>query len=289
MTTMTMTTTTTRDDDDETDSESAVPSTDESATSEPPNVFVDPSTFRQRHCYTEAVTTVLRAHLESLRHLFYAISAPIGDRGLEKKLLSLPIWLSFARAAGLVGVDLSVTDAVHCFTSSRMTVVDTSTARGVIRANHLPFEGFLEALCRAASLKGWPEAWEMNTLGFSEIVPFVEYMNQTDPSAIQADAHARITASGAQGSWVHSDWSAMRRERRVALGEEPLTPVAEGLRYMLALLRATVLAGRRTSPPFKKASKQEIAAAAAAPITRIEAIEWARAAMSVTRAPAAAP
>jgi len=186
-------------------------------------------------------------------------------------------------------VDLSVTDAVHCFTSSRMTVVDTSTTRGVIRANHLPFEGFLEALCRAASLKGWPEAWEMSTLGFSEIVPFVEYMNQTDPRAIQADAHARITASGAPGSWTHSEWPAMRRERRVALGNEPLTPVAEGLQYMLALLRATVLTGRRTSPPSKKASKQEIAAAAAAPITRVEAIEWARAVMSATRTPAAAP
>jgi hypothetical protein len=129
----------------------------------------------------------------------------------------------------------------------------------------------------------------MSTLGFSEIVPFVEYMNQTDPRAIQADAHARITASGAPGSWMHSEWPTMRRERRVALGNEPLTPVAEGLQYMLALLRATVLTGRRTSPPSKKASKQEIAAAAAAPITRVEAMEWARAVMSATRAPAAAP
>ncbi len=188
-------------------------------------VFIEPNEFRRRHCYTEACTEALAAHKESLRNLFDALSASIGERGLEKKLLSLPEWLGFLRTCGLVGADLSDTDAVHCFLWSRMAVVDTSTFRGVTRANNLPFEGFLEALCRVAALKGWPQAWEMSTLGFEDCAQFVEYLNAMDPDR----------------------WPAMRHERRIAWGDEPVTPVAEAVRHMLSLIRAAVLTPPRTT------------------------------------------
>ena len=113
-------------------------------------VFPSPNAFRTRCCYTEAATAVLLESRETLKNLFDALSASIGERGLEKRLLSLPEWLGFVRQACLVGPDLSDTDAVHCFMWSRMVVVDTSQHRGLTRSSSLPFESFLEALVRDA-------------------------------------------------------------------------------------------------------------------------------------------
>lgn len=118
-------------------------------------VETDGNTFRDRYCYTEGVDKVLRAHEPSLRVLFTAIA---GGGGLSKEasLLSLQEYLLFVREVGLIRADLSERDARLSFSWSRMVVVNPASSSGQRNDCNLPFEGFLEALCRLATLKALP-------------------------------------------------------------------------------------------------------------------------------------
>ena len=49
--------------------------------------------------------------------------------------------------------DLSERDALRCFSWSRMAVEDYQSHKGHHKNTVLPFEGFLEALCRVAAQK----------------------------------------------------------------------------------------------------------------------------------------
>jgi len=122
----------------------------------------DPDVFRRSVCYTEAVSTTLRKNEPALRYFFDYIATSGGSgTGQGGALISLKEWVYALRTFRIIDIDLNERDAIRCFSWSRMAVVDAQTMRGHQKSNHLPFEGFLEALCRVASLKVMPTDGEM--------------------------------------------------------------------------------------------------------------------------------
>ena len=128
-------------------------------------VFLDKDRFRRYHCYTEQASEVLAANETSLRNLFDALRTG-GGRQSARSLLSLDEWLGFLRAARLVGSDVSDREATMCFAWSRMTVIHAAKKGSEERDRSLPFEGFLEALCRVAVMKALPTRKEMAAAGY---------------------------------------------------------------------------------------------------------------------------
>ena len=138
----------------------------------------DPNTFRRDLCYTEEVDNVLRRHEPSLKLLFGVLA----KRPTKKEnkslglLLSLGDWKVAVRRLELIGVDFAERDATRCFVFSRMCVIDGSSERGRLKEGSLPFEGFLEALCRVALLKALPTDEEMVENGFNPQSETYEYL-----------------------------------------------------------------------------------------------------------------
>ena len=58
--------------------------------------------------------------------------------------------------------EMALADALLCFAWSRMLVIDGWTDRGHAKESCLPFEGFLEALCRVSALMALPTDAEVN-------------------------------------------------------------------------------------------------------------------------------
>lgn len=108
-----------------------------------------PNNFRIAYLYVEPIEAVLRRRLTSLRSIFDGLAS---RHPLLRKhnLVSLPLWLSFLRAAKICGIDATERDASLCFAWSRMCVVTELTELGNLRQENLPFEGFLEALVTQA-------------------------------------------------------------------------------------------------------------------------------------------
>jgi hypothetical protein len=124
-----------------------------------------PNDFRLRHLYTREVDEVIGPRLGSLRAVFEAL---VGRGKLRRlKLLSLIEWLAFLRAANITGADVSERDAALCFVWSRMYVANDRTENGTLRQEALPFEGFLEALCRVSTLKALPTDAELDAAKLS--------------------------------------------------------------------------------------------------------------------------
>ena len=148
----------------------------------------DPNTFRRDLCYTEEVDNVLRRHEPSLKLLFGVLA----KRPTKKEnkslglLLSLGDWKVAVRRLELIGVDFAERDATRCFVFSRMCVIDGSSERGRLKEGSLPFEGFLEALCRVALLKALPTDEEMVENGFnpqSETYEYLEWLKYEEGDA----------------------------------------------------------------------------------------------------------
>ena len=119
-----------------------------------PAALLDANTFRRTQIYTREVCDVLEPHVVTLRNIFLSLTdgCPSGGR----KLIDLRMWLGLLRASRCIGPDLSEQTAVLCFSWSRMAVVEPRTVSGFKKENMLPFEGFLEALCRVAQHKALP-------------------------------------------------------------------------------------------------------------------------------------
>lgn len=124
----------------------------------------DPDAFRRNYCYGKHVTAVLKRNEATLRTCYECVSRLSYDGEVKTSTQTLPLdqWLRAMRALGMMDVDLSERDALRCFSASRMVVGNHQSTRGRHEDTHLPFEGFLEALCRVAAQKALPTEEEID-------------------------------------------------------------------------------------------------------------------------------
>lgn len=151
-----------------------------------PSTLQEANHFRLRFCYRQDVSEVLAKHEVSLRRLFMGISASDGSTVGKKHLASLlnfEEWKLFVRQCKLIGPDLTERDAKLCFVWARMAVIDGSSEAGAVKENNLPFEGFLEALCRLATLKSLPNDAEIFESGTGDGGLFIRHLFTTDEAA----------------------------------------------------------------------------------------------------------
>lgn len=136
-----------------------------------------PAEFRLRHLYSQKVSEVLSSRLNTLRAVFDGLVS----RGKQRrhKLINIGEWLAFLRAAALIGTDLSERDSSIAFAWSRMCVTDARTELGHLRQECLPFEGFLEALCRISALKALPNDSELEKSKASSGAAYLEELRQS--------------------------------------------------------------------------------------------------------------
>ena len=150
------------------------------------HIVVDTNIFRARLAYTRAVTELLEANLASLENLYDALCkrsyARMKPQGLKDRL-ALEEWMDFLNHSKLIGQDLSERDAMLCFASARMVVVDTRTENGKRRDSMINFQGFMEALCRASTLKALPTTAEIGAAGCQNAAQWIEE-NQDEYMAI---------------------------------------------------------------------------------------------------------
>lgn len=149
-------------------------------------VTSEPDQFRRGYCYSEPVCNVLKANELVLHEVFDFIRgyhAPrLGERprpstGPKPKHINLKSWLTSLKALQVVNIDLSERDCMRCFSWSRMAVGDYKKERGLYESTHLPFEGFLEALCRIAAQKALPTEEDLqSTDGMLSCFAFLEDM-----------------------------------------------------------------------------------------------------------------
>ena len=118
--------------------------------------------FRRYFCYTREVNDLLRSYEVSLRLIFDALAEASHVR---KGHVSLDTWLAFLRGALIIGIDVSDREAILCFGWSRMVVHDNLSVGGKTKESCLPFEGFLEALCRISTHKALPTHEEIDAAG----------------------------------------------------------------------------------------------------------------------------
>jgi hypothetical protein len=128
---------------------------------------------------TAAVTNVLKLHETTLRLLFFCLCA--GGAGPDtKRFLTLDAWLRFHKALGFIQTDLTLRDAVLCFSWARMRVTDGQKQRGHLRETCLPLESFYEALVRVAVLKALPDTSEMASAGLTNCATYVLRLQEGD-------------------------------------------------------------------------------------------------------------
>ena len=170
----------------------------------------NPNTFRHDECYCEAVDGVLRKYESSLRALFAVLATkprlkreaaamPPGAAKPEplEPLIKFDSWRAFLRRLDLIGYDLAERNAALCFVWSRLCVPQPYTERGELRLVGLPFEGFLEALCRVAVLKALPTDEEITAGGYMHAGDMLVCLRDDDPPAYKALIRAHANPWGA--------------------------------------------------------------------------------------------
>lgn len=125
-----------------------------------------------RYAYIEEVDAVLRRYEDTLRGMFEVASADAGAHAkAASKMMDMREYMDLLRALQVTGSefsDISERDATLCFCMSRMCVIQPRTERGHMMENGLPFEGFLESLCRISNLTALPTDEEIQAAGFKD-------------------------------------------------------------------------------------------------------------------------
>ena len=124
----------------------------------------------------------LGKHEMSLKVLFGSLAKVDTRWAPVLALLTLSTWKTLWRRLELIDVDFTERDATLCFMLSRMSVIDSPTERGKLKANCLPFEGF-EAL--------WPRCGssddeELSAAGFNDAGAYILWLRKTDLERYQS-------------------------------------------------------------------------------------------------------
>lgn len=155
-------------------------------TSVSPHLCHRANDFRGECCYTEDVSNVLIQYEPSLRRLFLAVggsdAAEVASKHLAS-LWSLSEWLAFLRKCRLLGSDLTERDAKLAFAWARMAVIDGQSDKGAVKESNLPFEGFLEAICRLSILKSLPTEDEIKEAGHVDCGAYMLDLKISDETA----------------------------------------------------------------------------------------------------------
>ena len=120
---------------------------------------------------------VLEWYEDSLRNIFDCLCA-LGY-GPGATLMNLKSWRDGIVAMNLLSADLGERDVTLCFSWSRMCVGDSKTLGGLKRDSNLPFEGFLEAICRMAMMKALPTDDEIISAGCTNAGTYVARLLQS--------------------------------------------------------------------------------------------------------------
>ena len=153
-----------------------------------------PDDFRRQHAYTAEVCAELGRKQGWLRRCF-DVAAGLRTPMLvgAVRALTLEQWLELLQRLDLLtGVDVGEAEAVLCFSWSRMCCTDSATLRGRHREVTLPFEGFIEALCRLAALKALPSDLQIVRSGMVDAGWYLGDMREKQPS--QYDSFLRANA-----------------------------------------------------------------------------------------------
>ena len=162
-----------------------------------------PDALRETACYTEAMTDVLDRHAPSLRVLFAALARVSYERsrsnppvlpkvGKNKQvkrdrarwtvvpgLMSYSMWnLIVSRGLQPKGMMPKQRDISLCFVYSVMCVIDNTSDEGKAKERNLPFEGFLEALIRLATVAVIPTDKHLADAEIAHAGTFMEQINE---------------------------------------------------------------------------------------------------------------
>jgi hypothetical protein len=174
------------------------------------DMLPDPNLFR-RSCYVKTVSAELAAFEDSLRPLHAALAE--FEFGAYSTRLGSRTWIKFMRAINFIlGVDLSERDCNLCFVWARMAVAATPGPKD----DALPFEGFLEALCRLASIKALPTDEEISAAGCEDAGKYVMLMYQDEDTK--------------------AEYETMLRERTVGWGGKPSQPLDRCVAHTLSII-----------------------------------------------------
>ena len=155
--------------------------------------------------------------------------------------------MELLKALELIREDVSVRDAKLCFSLSRMAVIDGRTAKGKLKETNLPFEGFMEALCRLSVVKALPTDEELARLQCPDAGVFMQRLLSSDfddQTMDEFDPNVFFAERGA-------DW-----------GETPRQPMHRCLSHTIACIIRAVEAESRGEDDLQ--------------ITRKEAQLWAK-------------
>ncbi len=205
-----------------------------------PNAFLDANAFRREHCYCEATDLVLRRHEERLRLLFGVISV---KRGPAKRLLTYEAWAKFVRRLELISTDLTERDVAFAFTWSRMVVAQPYSAGGAVKNRHVPFEGWLEALCRLSALKALPTDLELCREQYDEAIA-----SGSSPGAAAAAVEAAVEPGGSSaGRYLNglraddpAAYDELLTTRASSWGSTPRQPVSRCIDHVLSIIFFTI-------------------------------------------------
>lgn len=193
-------------------------------------VTTDRNVFRRCFCYPEATCLVLKRYERQLHDIFEYIasfgSGVTSATSGKVPTITLKEWLGALKHLEIMDLDLSERDALRCFSWSRMAVEDDQSVKGNYKNTVLPFEGFMEGLCRIAAQKALPTEDEVG--GIKKVG---EYMANMKTMTIDA-------------------YTALLMERRRPWASEPPDDFARAVDSVISLFLHAVRNGPK--PDFGK-------------------------------------